>query len=305
MEFPAAWMARFGGETAALGAAFLWALASVCFRLIGQSIPPVRMNLLKNILAGLLFAATLAAAGGVFTGLDRRSTLIFLASGALGIGVGDSAYFGALQALGARRALLMLVLAPPLTALLSLLFLGEGLSRGAWLGMLATTAGVAWVISERTSSGGLQQTPSLAGIGLGGVAVLGQSAGAVLSHAAFMQSGVDPMQSALLRLAGGTVMVVLLLPLDRRRQRRGDRPPLAIGRWPLIGFTVFTGTYLGLWLQQTSLKLTTAGVAQTLLSTSPLFVLPIAALSGERVSPRAVCGALLAVGGVALLFALQ
>lgn len=247
-----------------------------------------------------MFAATHSAAGGVFTGLDRRSTLVFLVSGAVGIGVGDSAYFGPLQALGARRALLML--APPLTALFSLLFLGEGLSGGAWLGVLVTTSGVAWVISERTSSGGLRQAPSLAGIGLAAVAVLGQSAGAVLSHAAFMQAEVDPMQSALLRLAGGTAMVALLLPLDRGRQRRVDRPRLTPGRWPLVGFTVFIGTYLGLWLQQTALKLTTAGVAQTLLSTSPLFVLPFAAAAGEKVSLRAGCGALIAVGGVALLF---
>ncbi len=305
MEFQAAWIARFGGETAALGAAFLWALASVCFRVIGQSIPPVRMNLLKNILAGFLFAATLSATGGVFTGLDRRSILIFLASGAVGIGIGDSAYFAALQAIGARRALLMLVLAPPLTALLSRLFLCERLSGGVWLAVLITTAGVAWVISERTGSGGGRQAPSLAGLGMAGLAVLGQSAAAVLSHAAFMQAGVEPMQSALLRLAGGTLIVFLLLPLEGHRRPRAIRPPFAIGRWPLIGFTVFIGTYLGLWLQQSALKLTTAGVVQTLLSTSPLFVLPMAALSGERVSPRAVCGALLAVGGVASLFVLR
>ena len=304
MEPGAAWLVRFGGETAALGAAFLWALASVCFRVIGQSLSPVRMNLVKNLLAAVLFAATLSAGDGVFIGLDRHSTMVFLASGAVGIGMGDSAYFGALRSIGARRALLMLVLAPPLTALLSRLFLGEGLPGGAWLGVLVTTAGVAWVISERTLPGQAFRGGSLAGLGLAGVAVLGQSAGAVLSHAAFMHAAVDPMQSALLRLAGGTAVVLLLLPLERgRRQAEGRRP--TTGRWLLIGFTVFTGTYLGLWLQQTALKLTSAGVAQTLLSTSPLFVLPIAALAGESVSLRAACGALLAVAGVALLFALR
>ena len=64
----------------------------------------------------------------------------------------------------------------------------------------------------------------------------------------------------------------------------------------------FIGTFLGIWLQQISLKYAAAGVAQTLFSTSPLFVIPIVILTGERVSLRAVLGALLAMIGVGFLF---
>jgi drug/metabolite transporter (DMT)-like permease len=66
---------------------------------------------------------------------------------------------------------------------------------------------------------------------------------------------------------------------------------------------IFLGTYLAMWLQQVSLKLIPAGVFQTLFATSPLFVLPFAAWQGERVSLRAVLGAVVALAGVALLFA--
>ncbi|MFO7089320.1 EamA family transporter, partial [Arthrospira platensis PCC 7345] len=55
-------------------------------------------------------------------------------------------------------------------------------------------------------------------------------------------------------------------------------------------------------LQQTALKFTAAGIAQTLTSTSPLFVLPIAIAMGDRVSWRAILGALVAIFGVAMLF---
>ena len=65
---------------------------------------------------------------------------------------------------------------------------------------------------------------------------------------------------------------------------------------------VFIGTYIGIWLQQVSLKHSAAGIAQTLFATSPLFVLPLAACLGERVSLRAIWGAMIAIGGVALLF---
>jgi drug/metabolite transporter (DMT)-like permease len=72
-------------------------------------------------------------------------------------------------------------------------------------------------------------------------------------------------------------------------------------RWGWLILAAFLGTYCGLGLQQTALKLAPAGIAQTLLSTSPLFALPLAMVLGEKVSARAVSGALLAVVGVALL----
>ena len=207
LEDVSAGIGMLGGEIAALAAAALWALATVCFGRIGQFLSPLKMNLLKNVLGALMLAVTLAVGDNLAPAADRRVILIFLLSGAVGIGIGDSAYFGALQRLGARRSLLMLVLAPPLTAIASGFFLGERLSVAAWLAVGFTTAGVAWVISERTSSGGRLQHPSLSGIGLGLVAMLGQTAGAVLSHAAFLGSEMTAMQSALWRLAGGTGIV--------------------------------------------------------------------------------------------------
>jgi drug/metabolite transporter (DMT)-like permease len=293
-------LGRFGGEAAALGAAFLWAAATMGFRRIGEAVPPLRMNLLKNLLAALMLAATLAFSGGLASGVAPAAAGLFLASGAIGIGVGDSAYFGALRTLGARRALLMLVMAPPLTAVLAFLFLEERLAPGAAAGVLVTTAGVGWVIGERTApsaSGAVTR----AGVGLGALAVLGQAAGAVLSHAAFLHAETGALTSALIRLAGGTAAVAFLLPLERARKP-------AVSGWTLrrlallIPFTVFIGTYLGLTLQQLSLKLAPAGVAQTLLSTSPLFILPMAAWAGEKISLRAAAGAAVAVAGAGMLF---
>ncbi|NER83650.1 MAG: EamA family transporter, partial [Leptolyngbya sp. SIO1D8] len=69
----------------------------------------------------------------------------------------------------------------------------------------------------------------------------------------------------------------------------------------VVVLAAFLGTYLGVWLQQVSFKYTPAGIAQALLATSPLFVLPIAALMGKRVTGRAVLGVLVAIAGVWLL----
>ena len=68
-----------------------------------------------------------------------------------------------------------------------------------------------------------------------------------------------------------------------------------------IATASFFATYLGIWLQQIALKYAVTGVAQALLATSPLFVLPMAALLGDRINWRATVGALIALSGVWIL----
>jgi drug/metabolite transporter (DMT)-like permease len=63
------------------------------------------------------------------------------------------------------------------------------------------------------------------------------------------------------------------------------------------------GPFLGVWLSLIACDRAPLGVAQTLLSLSPVFILPATAIiHGERISLRAAIGALLAVGGAAVLF---
>ena len=69
-----------------------------------------------------------------------------------------------------------------------------------------------------------------------------------------------------------------------------------------IAIAAFGSTYLGIWLQQTSLKFAPTGIAQTFLATSPLFILPIVALQGEKISLRAIFGVMISLAGIALMF---
>jgi drug/metabolite transporter (DMT)-like permease len=70
----------------------------------------------------------------------------------------------------------------------------------------------------------------------------------------------------------------------------------------IIVLTAFGSTYLGIWLQQTALKFSPVGIAQTLTATSPLFVLPIAAMMGDKISMRAIFGVAIALAGIWILF---
>ncbi|MBD1896503.1 DMT family transporter [Coleofasciculus sp. FACHB-129] len=300
------WITNFKGELAALSAAFLWAIASLVYSRLGRQIPPLELNLFKGIIAIAFLVLTLLLQGQLLPEINPTALTLLLLSGVLGIGLGDTAYFAAINCLGARRTLILETLAPPLTAVLALVFLQEQLTAAAWCGILLTILGVVWVVTERVPNSTAESKHlTMRGISWGLLAAVAQATGAVLSRTALIQSSISPLWSTLLRLGAG-VLVLLLWKLLGRRQANDWLKPLQ--SWRIVGviaITAFFSTYLGIWLQQISLKFAPAGIAQTLSSTSPLFVLPLAIWMGDVVSFRAILGVLVALGGVAVLFSLR
>ena len=293
--------ADFQGELAALCAAGLWAVSSSVYARIGQRIPPLELNLIKGTIAIALLIGTLVLQNNLWAVIAPNQMYLLLLSGVLGIGLGDTAFFFALNYLGARRALLMETLAPPITAILALIFLQEKLSLVACCGILLTIVGVAWVVTERVPSS--NNIDLERGIGFGILAAIALAGGAVISRQVLATTDISPLWAALLRLTGG---VLILLPWAwiGQRSRFEFKTLLSVRIITAIFFAAFAGTYLGIWLQQTALKLTAAGIALTLTNTSPLFIIPIALLMGEQVSERAVLGVVIALGGITVLLSL-
>ena len=311
------------GEIAALTAAFLWAAATLMFGKLGQRISPLVLNGVKGVFAiafillTLLFQSLLRPTVAVEPQhtLPLFSLVCLLISGGIGIGLGDTAYFSAVNALGARRALLLETLAPPMTAVLAWIFLSERLSLAAAAGICLTLIGIAWVISERVP--GSTQQVSWLGLKTALVATTCQSVGGVFSRAALVNTAVDPLQSALIRLLAGLIFMGGLVLFKARRRisvAQTASPAQRISPHLLfrdrrllvwVAATAFFGTYLAIWLQQMALKYTAAGIAQSLMATSPLFVLPMALALGDRISWRSVCGAIVAMSGVWLLFSVK
>ena len=316
----------FVGEGAALLAAFLWAAATLMFGRMGRQLSPLVLNLVKGVFALAMLLLTILVQAGVAGAPDLPliSVMLLVLSGGLGIGLGDTAYFSAINALGARKALLLETLAPPMSTVLAWVFLSERLPLSAIAGIIITLLGIAWVISERVPGDPVPTTR--AGLQVALLATFCQAAGAVLSRAALAETAVSPLWSSLIRLAAGLVFMaglvvvkpqyldVKVTTVRQTLQTKTLQAKTLQHRWRSVAVTLksprllgavaiasFFATYLGIWLQQTALKYTAAGIAQALLATSPLFVLPIAALLGEKISQRAILGVAIALGGVWLL----
>jgi drug/metabolite transporter (DMT)-like permease len=302
----------FEGEIAALSAACLWAIASVVYGRLGERIPPLQLNLIKGIVAIAFLLLTIFISGELFPSIAPVPLSLILLSGVVGIGLGDTVFFASINTLGPRRALLMGTLAPPMTAIAAVIFLQERLNISAWCGILLTILGVAWVVTERTPDTSSNFTTHLwQGIGWGVLAAMANAIGAVFSRAAFTHTSISPLWAALLRLSAGVLILIIWVSLDFLQKLGKEQRDRVTGYWQssrvilAIFFAAFCGTYLGIWLQQVALKLTTAGVASTLLQTSPVFIIPIAIWLREKVTWRAIAGVIMAIAGIGMLFYLK
>lgn len=292
-------MAVLLGETAALGSALIWAVAARIYGQIGQRISPLLLNFSKGAIALSIGSAVMVIGRFPLPQLPATATVWLVLSGIVGIGIGDSCYLSALKALGARRTLLLESLSPPLAALLAWISFGEIINGTAWLGILLTVAGVTWVVVERTTDQVVSGKHPYLGIVWGLFAALGQAGGSVMSRFAFTVSDLDPFWTMLIRVLAGIMTVLILLGRSPPSERQF--PPFA-WRWVLLLIgTAFASTFLAILGQQTALKYAPAGIAQALLATSPLFILPIAAWSGEKLSFRAIAGVGIAMTGIVLL----
>ena len=297
------------GELAALGASCCWAVGSHLFGRIARSgeVPPGAMNLGKCAAATVLFGLTALGAfalggHGVSTASPRAYAWL-LASGFVGLALGDSAYFHCIVRIGVRRGLLLLSTAPVFAAAGGALFLGEQLGLRQWVAILVVMIGVAVVVEERDAGrpAGTPQPLTSAGLLFGVLAGLGQAAGSLMSRAG-MREGLPALDAALVRLSAGVVGIVVLAALSQRLggYTRALRLP-GVGR--AIAGTAAIGTYLGIWLSQLAIgRAQSTAVASTLLAMSPIFALPLGKwLNDDRVSARAIGGTLVAFAGLVLL----
>jgi drug/metabolite transporter (DMT)-like permease len=288
------------GELAALTAAFLWAAASILFARAGKTTGPVALNFVKTG-CGLLmtFVTVLVLQDEIWPDLSPTDLGWLGFSGVLGLTVGDSAFFVAINRMGPRRAMLLWALVPPVTALLAWPVLGEVLGLWSMVGGAVTLAGVAWVLRERTPSAPVARNDLMVGLAFGLIAVVCQSVGSVTAKMA--GEDLDGVTLSFVRLAFGTGG--LLLQVIRQRYLGQVRTllttPRALAR--VVGATVI-GTYLALWLSMIALQRSMAAVAATLAATSPIFVVPLARIFlKEALTWRGIFGATVAVVGVGIL----
>ncbi len=285
------------GGIAALISAASWALCAILWRNIGETISPLSMNLYRGVISCLFLTAALLVLGPAPM---SASDLLFLGlSGVLGIALGDTFFFMSLMNLGPRLVSLMGTLTPVLVTLLAVTFLGEKPTLMVIAGMVLTVAGIIWVLREKTPRDQIIKNKSL-GIRYGLLSMICMAAGVILTKIGV--TSVPTMQATLIRLLGG-VAGLLCWGCLTRTLKDWTIPFHNTRLFKQIFLVVLISTFGGFWLFVVALKYVDAAVAGTLSATTPLFVLPLAAIMlKEKISLQASLGAVIVVGGIGLIF---
>lgn len=295
----------FIGEIAALATALCWAITATAFEKSAKRIGSLSLNLTR-LLIGLLFLSIFTTfTRGQFLPLDASSSTWFwlLLSGLVGIVIGDLFLFESFVLIGSRIAMLIYATVPPLSAILAYLFLGEVMTLLQVVGMTVTLVGISMVILVSKGEGQekrLAFSHPVKGILYAFLGAFGQAAGYIIGK--FGLSTYDAFSATQIRLLAGIAGFAILFTLKghwrpylKSFQVKGAFLSLSIGS--------FFGPFLGISLSLYAVQSIHPGVASTLISITPILLVPYAALiKKEKITLKEILGTCIAFMGVVLMF---
>lgn len=285
------------GMGAALGSAASWAVGSILFKRIGETVTPFGMTLSKGAVSSLLLGAVLCITG--YGAVPGGALGLLLVSGILGIAVGDTLFFAALQDLGPVGLIVFFMAGQILTALLAILFLGEAPEPGEWTGIGVVLAGIAMVLLTQISRDDTHRPTRMRGILLGFFSMLAMSLSLIIAKQAL--GSVSTMTATFIRMVAGT-LGMLLFGMFTGRVREWLNPFSDMNMLGVFVISVCVVTFGGFWLSLVAIKHVEIAIANALSAAEPLFVIPLAVVFlKERVTLMEIAGAVLTVFGVILL----
>lgn len=291
-------LSRAAGYAFALGAGALWGTTgplSTALYAEGEAITGIGfwrilLGTLALVAYGLLFRRELFK-------VDRRGLLLVGLGGGALVALFEVAYQFAIAGAGVASAAALLYTAPFLVALLARPLLKEALTSKRLL--LAAVVGVGAVFAVQGGSHGANlagvTTPRLAlGVAGGLLAALSYAGTTLLARFAVPRYGV--VKVLLLEIAGGTLLLGIILPLAGR----APLPPATAGGWIYIVVLVLGTVILAnVFFFSATRRIEAAPTAVAATIEPVVGTLLALALFSQRLTALGWLGLLMVVGGVA------
>ena len=291
------------GELAAIGTALCWVISSSSFEYSGKKIGSLVLNLMRLLVSMVIITVINYFITDGFTNipLTAYATKMLLISGIIGFVLGDLFLFQAFIVIGARISMLIMALAPPITALLGFFILGESLTLFQFIGMTVTILGIAIVIlGKDAGKSKIVVRHPLKGIFFAFLGAIGQGLGLIFSKIGVKD--VNPFVATEVRIFAGVICFIAIITYTKNwpkfNMAMKDKPAMA-------GVTVGSlfGPVIGVSLSLMAVKYTSAAVASTLMAISPVLIIPVSILFfKEKIVPKEILGAIVGVLGVAIMF---
>ena len=294
-----------------IGVAFSWTATALLSEFGSKRLGNLTLNVLRMALALLfslvLFWVVLGTPIPAIGSLEAYGWMLL--SGLVGYVIGDFCLFQCYIIIGSRFGQLFMTLAPLAAALMAWLTLGQQMNWMSVLAMLVTLVGIGISVLGRGEHHRISLKLPLNGVLFAIGAAVCQGVGLVLSKIGMnhyatgaIPEWLIPFSANFVRCIAGIIGFSLLLYF-----REGFKP-LREALHDRKGMTVATATtifgpFVGVGFSLMAVQYTGAGIASTLMALTPIIIiLPSYWLFHEKITWKAVLGALISVVGVSLFF---
>ena len=304
------------GELISIGVAFSWTATALLSEFGSKRLGNLTLNVLRMALA-LVFSLVLF---GVVTGnplpagVSPEAAGWMLLSGLVGYVIGDYCLFQCYIIIGSRYGQLFMTLAPLAAALMAWVTLGQQMTQMSIVAMLVTLLGIGISVLGRGKHHKVSLKLPLNGVLFAIGAAICQGVGLVLSKIgmdhyetemlaeAGMPEWLVPFSANFYRCIAGIIGFFLLLwfrnGIAPLREAMHDKKGLSVA----TATTIF-GPFVGVGFSLMAVQYTAAGIASTLMAMTPIIILlPSYWLFHEKITWRAILGAIISVVGVSLFF---
>ncbi|NOX57375.1 MAG: DMT family transporter [Planctomycetes bacterium] len=285
------------GQLCAFLTAIVWAMAVVLFKMCGETIAPLALNLFKNTVGIVLLAVSLIVIQSGFDDMRSLSSADFMTlaiSGVVGIAIADTLFYMALNRVGVGIQSIVDCTYGPFAILFAVVFLHESLGPLHYVGSVLILVGVL-VSSKHKPPVGATGTQLVHGILLGTLAMALTAGGIVYAKPVLSKPDCPLLWATTLRLLAGTIPLAVwgAVSSERRTIARLFRPTRV---WRIAIPGAVLGGYLAMLLWVAGFKYADASVAAMINQTSVVFALIFASIILKESFTRRK--------GVAVLFAL-
>ena len=288
----------------AILAALCWAVASLISADVTRTIGGLAFNRIR-LLSVTILLVSYTFYLDTWETINQEFLIAILISGIIGIFVGDTLLFIALQKIGPRRNNNLFSLAAPFTVILNIIFLNEIMSVINLIGCIIVFFGVVIAIAYGNSRSSTHRWEVIegniyTGVTFGILAALCQAIGLIIMKP-ILSMGADPIASASLRTAISFIFLTFTFFLNYEIFKPKTKLTMKIIGQSII--SGFLGMALGMSLLLIALQKADAGIVATLSSTSPIMILILIWLITKKIPTYgAWIGTILAITGSGLIF---
>ncbi|MDQ1266280.1 MAG: hypothetical protein QG635_1432, partial [Bacteroidota bacterium] len=261
----------------------------------------LQLNIYRMIFADIFIVITFLILG--FKPEISMIQVFYLSiSGLIGLVFGDSFLFKAFKLIGPRVSLLIMSINPAIAAILAYYFLHESLSLWSVLGIALTLSGIFLVLKDKPEKNGRFRI-SAKGVTFAFMGALGQAVGLIFAKSAFFEGDVNWLGATFVRMTASIPALIIISYFMGRKLRPIETVFRDKKTFKMLFLGSIIGPYLGITLSFVAVVHAKVGIASTLMSTVPIFMLPLTRIIyKEKFTVFSVLGAIITVIGVAILF---